>query len=382
MKVVVLGGYGNFGARICRALAGNPGIELVVAARGLAAAQALAAGLGAQAASLDAAAPGLARQLQALGAGLVLHTAGPFQGQDYAVAQAAAQAGCHYIDLADGRRFVCDFGAAMHATFAQAGRFATSGASTVPALSAAVVDHLLPRFARLDSVDTCIAPAQRAPRGVATLAAVLSYCGAPLQVWQDGRWTTRHGWAGPQRVDFARMPPRLGSLCDIPDLELFPARCPGLRSVMFRAALEVGLTQRAFAALAWLHRRGLLARPAALAPLLARTATWFDGLGSELGGMVMRLRGLGTDGQPLQLAWHITADHNHGPEIPCMAAILLARRLARGEPLPGGAYACAGWLTLDEFMPEFARWGMTADLVQEPADAATATATAAATAGR
>ena len=30
MKTVVLGGYGNFGARICKALAGNPGIDLVI----------------------------------------------------------------------------------------------------------------------------------------------------------------------------------------------------------------------------------------------------------------------------------------------------------------------------------------------------------------
>lgn len=368
MKVVVLGGYGNFGARICRALAGNPGIELVVAARDLARAQALAAGLGAQAASLDARTPDLARQLAALNAGLVLHAAGPFQGQDYAVARAAAQAGCHYIDLADGRRFVCDFGQAMHAAFEQAGRFATSGASTVPALSCAVVDHLLGRFARLESIDTCIAPAQRAPRGVATLAAVLSYCGAPLRVWRGGRWVTMPGWAGPRRVDFARMRPRLGALCDIPDLELLPARYPGVREVMFRAALEVGVTQRSFAFLAWLHRCGLLPRPDVLAPLLSRTATWFDGLGTELGGMVMRLRGQGTDGQPLQLAWHITAGGNHGPEIPCMAAILLARRLARGQALPSGAHACAGWLQLDEFTPEFARWGMTVDLVEESAD--------------
>lgn len=31
LKTVVLGGYGNFGARICRALMHTPGIELVVA---------------------------------------------------------------------------------------------------------------------------------------------------------------------------------------------------------------------------------------------------------------------------------------------------------------------------------------------------------------
>ena len=45
-----------------------------------------------------------------------------------------------------------------------------------------------------------------------------------------------------------------------------------------------------------------------------------------------------------------------------MAAILLARRLARGDGPPPGAHTAAGLLRLDEFAPEFARWGMVTDL--------------------
>ena len=33
MRVVVIGGFGNFGARVCRALAGSPSIEVVAAGR-------------------------------------------------------------------------------------------------------------------------------------------------------------------------------------------------------------------------------------------------------------------------------------------------------------------------------------------------------------
>lgn len=366
MKVVVLGGYGNFGARICRALAHDPAVQLVVAARDITAATDFAQPLGAQALALDVADPALAHKLAAAGAGLVIHTAGPFQGQDWAVARAAAQAGCHYIDLADGRRFVCDFGLALSDTFRAAGRFAVTGASTVPALSSAVVDALLPRFTALGSIDICIAPAQRAPRGVATMASVLSYCGEPVQVWHGGRWQAQTGWADPQPVRFARMAERPGAMCDIPDLELLPQRYPGVQDVMFRAALEVRLGQQGMAALAWLRQRGLLPPLPALAGVLNRAGLLLDPWGSPVGGMVVRLRGTGLDGQPLQLAWHITAGDHHGPEIPCMAAILLARKLARGVALPPGATPCMGWLTLDEFAPEFNRWGMVTDLVQEP----------------
>ena len=48
-----------------------------------------------------------------------------------------------------------------------------------------------------------------------------------------------------------------------------------------------------------------------------------------------------------------------------MAAILLARRLARGEPVPVGAQVCMGLLKLADFEPEFLRWGMQTDLVDE-----------------
>lgn len=370
MKTVVLGGYGNFGARICRALAGDPAIALVIAGRNAQRAAAFAAELGENVghACLDISGATLEQELAALGAGLVIHTAGPFQQQDYAVARAVAAAGAHYIDLADGRRFVCDFAAALDPLFRACGRSAITGASTVPALSSAVIDHLCIGWSRIDAIDICIAPAQTAPRGLATMAAVLSYCGAPVQVWSDGAWQVRHGWAEPQRVRFARLEPRLGALCDIPDLELFPVRYPGVRSVMFRAALELGFTQRALALLAGLKRIGLLTRPQRLAGAFMRMADHLDRFGSALGGMVVRVAGADADGASVTRAWHIAADHDHGPEIPCMPAILLARRFARGELPAIGARPCVGLLALHEFAPEFANWGMVTDVIETGAD--------------
>ena len=137
MKTLVLGGYGNFGARISRALAADAAIELLVGGRDLERATAFAQSLAgrARAVRVDAQSPDLAQGLGYLGVDLVIHTAGPFQNQDYRVPQAVAAAGAHYIDLADGRRFVCDFPAALDGVFRGAGRTAVTGASTVPALS-------------------------------------------------------------------------------------------------------------------------------------------------------------------------------------------------------------------------------------------------------
>ncbi len=366
MKVMVLGGYGNFGARISRALAGDARIQLLVAGRDGQRAAAFVATLpGAQGVAVDMRSTSFAQTLQDLGVGLLVHTAGPFQGQDYAVAQACAKAGVHYIDLADGRRFVCDFPRTLHNAFVDTDRIAITGASTVPALSSAVVDALCAGWQRLDTIDICIAPAQTAPRGVATLRAVLSYCGGPVKMWNGGRWQTRVGWAAPRRVEFLRLRPRLGALCDIPDLELFPAHYQVRDRMDFTAALEVGLAQRGFALLAWLRHRRLLKNPSAWAGVLNAGATLFDPLGSALGGMVVRVVGMDARGKPAKRAWHIAAGDGHGPEIPCMAAVLLARRLARGEPMDCGAYACVGLHALADFTPEFAKWGMVTDLVDE-----------------
>ncbi|RZI57848.1 MAG: saccharopine dehydrogenase [Rubrivivax sp.] len=367
MKTLVLGGYGNFGARICRALAGDPSITLMIGGRNTGRARALAdeLGSGAVGVAMDLASPAFSDELRRLGVELLIHTAGPFQDQSYDVAHAAARAGAHYIDLADGRRFVCDFPSALDAAFRASGRVGISGASTVPALSSAVVERLTHQWRAIRNIDICIAPAQTAPRGEATLAAVLSYCGGPIQVWDDGRWMSSPGWANPKRVRFARLRPRLGALCDIPDLELFPSRYGVKNRVMFRAALEVGLTQRAMGWLAVLRRIGLLKQPSRLAALMQATAPMFDFLGSALGGMVVRVEGEDAMGRPIRREWHIAADDDHGPEIPCMAAILLARRLARGEDLTPGARACMGLLGLDEFHPEFERWGMVTDVPAE-----------------
>ena len=367
MKTLILGGYGNFGARIARALAGDAAIELVIGGRDAAGAQSFAQllGSGAIGQCIDSQSGVLSETLRHHGIELVIHTAGPFQEQGYGVALACAQAGAHYIDLADGRRFVCDFARATDAAFQAAGRSAITGASTVPALSSAVVDALCQGWQRIDTVDMCIAPAQSAPRGKATMAAVLGYCGAPIAVWSEGAWQTQLGWAAPERVEFARLKPRKAALCDIPDLELFPSRYQVGQRVMFRAAVKVPIAQTAFACLAWMRARGILRRPERLAGFLNATAPALDFLGSALGGMVVRVAGMNAQNQAAQRAWHIAADTDHGPEIPTMAAILLARRLASSLTLLSGAQICMGLLSLADFAPEFAKWGMVTDVIDE-----------------
>jgi hypothetical protein len=297
--------------------------------------------------------PHFAQALKEARPDVVVHCVGPFQGQDYSVAHAALAADAHYLDLADGRRFVSDFASEVDVAARRADRIALSGASTLPALSSAVVDALSVRFGRLDSIEIVIAPGQRAPRGAATLRAVFGYCGKSFKWLDDGRWQDAWGWQELQRVFIERVGRRLAAACDVPDLELFPARYPGVRAVQFRAALEFAFLHWALWGAAAVRKAGMPLPIERWAAPMDRAASWLDGLGGAFGGMLIRLRGEDLQRKRAQLEWHLSVDALVGPDIPCIAAILLAHKLLNGGIRSTGAFPCMGFLRLDEFEPEF-----------------------------
>jgi saccharopine dehydrogenase-like NADP-dependent oxidoreductase len=359
MRIVVIGGFGNFGARICRDLATVPGVQLIATGRSPAPSP-INRPMGS--ARLDLATPGFATDLAQLAPDLVIHCAGPFQGQDYRVAQAALSAKSHYIDLSDGRKFVAGFAPQFHSAARAAGVLMVSGASTVPALSSAVVDAQRGRFRQIEEIHIAIAPGQRAPRGQATIAAVLSYAGRRFRWLRKGVWRDAWGWQKLERLHFAGLGARWAAACDIPDLELFVQRYAGVETIEFRAALELGIQHFALWAVAWLRRIGLPLPIERLAAPLNRTASLLNHFGSDRGGMLVSISGIGSDRVRRHIEWHLTAADGHGPEIPCMATTLLAANLARGELAERGAFACMGLLKLVEFEQQFARWGITTQI--------------------
>src|SRR5882672_8995305 len=206
MRVVVIGGYGNFGARVCRALSGTPAMEIVAAGRHPDERRDGLADLNLQHARLDHSARDFPAALARLAPGLVIHCAGPFQSQDYRVALASLAAGAHYLDLADGRQFVTRFPYYVHPAAREAQRVAISGASSVPALSSAVIDSQFARLSQIDEIQIAIAPAQRASPGEATVAAVLGYAGRRFKWRSNGAWRDAWGWQELKRLRFYGQP--------------------------------------------------------------------------------------------------------------------------------------------------------------------------------
>jgi hypothetical protein len=357
-RIVILGGYGTFGRRAAERLARESDIELILAGRSLATAEACAAELTKAAparitcAELDASRL-TAGQLNALGPAVLINASGPYQTQGYGVARACIAAGVHYIDLADARAFVTGI-SALDGEARRAGVLVVGGASTVPALSAAVVDAYAPQLASLVSVTTVIAPANSFDPGLATTRSILSTVGQPISLPKGNATATGYGWQGLRHPVLPGLGKRWIGLVDVPDLDVFPRRYPGLRSVEVYAALEIGAFHLALWGLSWLVRAGLLRNPALLArPLLAAklASRW---LGSERGGMTVTLEGSDDRGGPKRIVWYLIAERSHGPYIPAIPSVILAKRLLAGTLATRGAMPCAGLFTLADFLEEVA----------------------------
>lgn len=361
-KVLIIGGYGRFGARLVRLLARESALELIIAGRS------------GQKAERLAAEPAAARltpltfdrtrdphgQIARLAPHMVVDAAGPFQhygAEPYAVAEGALKARAHYFDLADDPGFVTGI-ARLNTEALAAGRAALSGASSVPALSFAAARTLLPAFSSVDGYTGGISPAPSASVGLSLIKAITSYAGKSIGVIRDGRPAFAPGLIDSltHQIGFegvVPLSPRRFSLVDVPDLLLAREVFPGLKTLWFGAAPQPEFGHTALSAAAQLVSAKLLP---SLVPFsrviepLANRLTW----GEARGGMFLRLTGLDHMGKRADLSWNLIAEDDAGPNIPAMAAAALIKRCLAGNPPEPGARPAHEALELADFEPFFA----------------------------
>ena len=354
----MLGGYGAFGGRVAERLARGGDVELIIAGRSLERAltfaERLSAATGAriEAAAIDAGKV-RASELRTWKPSLLINASGPYQGQDYGLARACIAAGAHYIDLADAREFVTGI-VGLDEEARGAGVLVVSGASTVPAVSAAVLDAAISRVPLPEAVTVVISPGNSFDPGLATTQSILGGLGKPFKVLRDSRMTVTHGWQGARRVTMPGLGERWVGDCNVPDLDLLPQRYPGLKTVRVQAGLEVGPFHLGLWLLSWLVRAGLLRRPERLAGPLLALKHRLGFLGSDRGGMTVTLEGRDQLGRPARCDFHLVAGSGDGPFIPATPAVILARKLLAGDLDERGAMPCLGLLSLVDFLQEVA----------------------------
>lgn len=353
LRVMVVGGYGNFGSIVCRHLIAMPGVAPVISGRDshktLRKVNELHASSGRACESWcgDAMDSTFPSTLQAMGIDWVIHTGGPFQGQSYAVAQGCIAAGVNYCDLSDCRTFVNGIDA-LDERAKQAGVVILSGCSSVPTLSSAIIDEYRHRFQRIDSIEHGISSSAKMP-GLSTVEGVLAYAGKPIKQLRNGQVHEVSGW---QDLTLRKMPPlgtRVLANVDVPDMDIFPSRY-GARTLSFKAGSGLKLGGVVNWLLAEALRIGLVRDPAVWAARLHRWGTRFERFGDGKSAMYIDVKGLGSDGKPLSMTAQLTANNDKGPEIPSCAAVALVAKVVQGDCPEPGARACVGEISVDEYM--------------------------------
>ena len=367
LRVLVVGGTGAFGERLVAGLLATTGFDVLVAGRNEQRLDTLVGrcngpGGRARAASLALDALNVtADTLRATGAFAVVDAAGPYQGGDHRLAQAAIAAGLHTIDLADARDFVAGF-TALDAAAKAAGVVALTGASSTPALSNAALDTLTAGWSRVERVEIAIAPGNRAPRGLSVVRSILSYAGRPVRVLTDGRWGERPGWGMTVRREMPGLGRRWLSLSETPDLDIVPGRFRVGRSAVFRAGLELPVLHLGLLLASLPVRAGMLRSLAPLARPLRAVAVALKPFGADRGGMTVEAVGLDAAGRPVRGLWFLVAEGGDGPCVPILPALAALRALADGRLARTGASACVGVLTLGEIEAEFRELRITSGL--------------------
>ncbi|MCD5978264.1 saccharopine dehydrogenase family protein [Pseudomonas quasicaspiana] len=353
LRVMVVGGYGNFGTIVCRHLINMPNVVLVIAGRNPERLAESVSTLQGQSGVIcenwcgNAMGAEFGSALRALDIQWVIHTGGPFQGQSYAVAQACIEAGVNYCDLADCRAFVNGIGI-LDAAARQAGVTLLSGCSSVPTLSSAIIDQYRHRFSRIDVIEHGISSSAKMP-GLSTVEGVLAYAGKPIKQLRGGQVHEVSGWQDLTLRKMQHLGTRVLANVDVPDIDIFGSRY-GAHTLSFKAGSGLKLGGVANYLLAAGLRAGLVKDRMGWAARLHRWGTLFERFGDGLSAMYIDVEGVGLDGKALTMNAQLTAYNDKGPEIPSCAAVALVAKVAQQYRPQPGARPCVGEISVDEYL--------------------------------
>ncbi len=356
LKVLIIGGSGVFGSRLAALAAGEPGVEITLGGRTRSKLVDVASQLSPKPSILVLDRNAIDQEdLEPFD--LVIDAAGPFQASQSHVIVAALASKTPYVDLADGRQFVADFPGFDDAA-RRCGVPLVTGASSIPALSHAVLDRMTAGWRAIDDIRIGIFPGNRAPRGLSVVEAILSYVGKPVRVFREGEWQQVPGWGMVHREDTGDPGRRWAAVCDTPEQDLLVQRYRPRRSAEFFAGLELGILHLGLALCAMPVRWGWLKSLRPLARPMLAISRLFLPFGSDRGAMTVEARGEDGEGRAIHARWNLRADANRGPNVPILAALALVRRFRDGWGPEPGAHVCAGMLSLREFEADFARLGI------------------------
>lgn len=352
-RILVIGGYGVFGGRLSLTLSQNDHFDVIVAGRSEEKAKAFCESTNCKPATIDTTSVDTVAFLSEHRPDIVIDAAGPFQSYPtnrYAIAEAAINCGAHYLDLSDDAEFTRNI-TVLNKAARRANVTVLSGVSSVPALSSVIVGSLSAGMQDIHLIESAILPGNRAPRGKSVIKAILGQVGRKMKIWRGGSFETRRAWSDTTTISLEdttekRVVRRWASFIGAPDLSLFPDHFKA-RSVVFKAGLDLKLMHGGLWVLAWLVRLRILNTLLPLAGILKRGADVLQPFGSDIGGMIVSVKGRSSSGQLEHRSWTLIVREGDGPSIPTIPAQIICDKLL-ADTLEAGARPCLEAFTADE----------------------------------
>ena len=331
-KVLVLGGYGACGSHISRLLAQDDGVDCVIGGRDAVRGEALASAIGAGFVSVDVTRP---NSLNAALDGIfaVVNTCGPFQWNDYTVAERCARRGVHYVDLATDRGYVLGIDKLVSRA-QESGAALVSGGGSLLALSSVLADAVRDPFDRIDRIEIAVSYGQGCHRGVESMRALLYGQHVPARIHEAGQWRQVPGWSGGRVVEWpAPIGRRRLYATDAPEVALFAERYGA--PVAYHAGLASPAVNRTLAWLGSMNRIGLIGDLPARAGLVHALYRWFSRPGRSAFGLRVTMAGARGSEDLVRSAGLVAQDEDLAAH--CVPVMALVRRW-----MAGGATAGAG----------------------------------------
>jgi hypothetical protein len=321
-KCIVFGGAGVFGSITARELH-DRGLDVTIAGRRAGRAEVVAESIGCAAVQADLNEAASCRAAIA-GQDVALNCAGPFDSLNDTLLEGCLDAHCHFIDIADDRRYVRRVRQQSDA-LAAAGLTAVYGCSSLPGISGALANALRARTATDPAhIRITLFIGNDNPKGAAAVRSAARLLGKAIDAPQG----VLRGFRDAETVS---LPPPFGRRTvlnfESPDYDLLPEQI-GAASVVVKVGFELRLATAMFAAFAATAPRlgtYLLPKLIALNPLTR-------GIGSS-GGVVMVEQ---FDAQGSRSAASAVAVE-HGQRMAVLPAVYATLRLFDNKPASRGA---------------------------------------------
>ncbi len=250
---------------------------------------------------------------------VVIDTAGPFFSRSPALIEMAIEVNFDVVDINDDLGYAEQV-AGLEPQITAAGIRVLSSASSVSAVSAAVINHsgiALPR-----RVTSFLAPASRHTANVGTAASLWRSIGRPVRVFRDGKLVTRIGWSESRNFAMPRPVGKIkGHLFESADALYLPRIWPMLRDVsMYVDSNTLGANSILQLAAFSEPLREVVERKVHMGAWLARK------FGSSVGGI-----GYEIEGCHGRVSRHAIVSAENSFVAAVAPAVLAARSIGRGE---------------------------------------------------